>query len=175
MSLAAGAAHPEGVAVAGGDAPAAVASPESPGRTTGEMSRFRSLPTRPEPSVDPPTPERLPPQPRAEPSAAAPQRLGARPISRTAEMPELAGRVAPTLPTPDRPPPLEAKRGGFGRKLLVGLLCAGALAGAGVGVLWLLVEAGIVQIHSDPGPPPPMPKPAPGYKPPASPRPADKP
>jgi hypothetical protein len=44
-----------------------------------------------------------------------------------------------------------------------------------VGVLWLLVEAGLVQIHSDPGPPPPMPKPAPGYKPPASSRPADKP
>jgi hypothetical protein len=61
------------------------------------------------------------------------------------------------------------------RKLFVALLCAGALAGAGVGVLWLLVEAGIVQIYSDPGPPPPMPKPAPGYKPPASSRPADKP
>jgi serine/threonine-protein kinase len=135
---------------------AVVASPEAPGRTTGEMSRFRSLPTRPEP----------------QPAAARPH---ARPISRTAEMPELAGRVAPTLPTPDRPPPLEPKGRGAARKLFVALLCAGALAGAGVGVLWLLVEAGIVQIYSDPGPPPPMPKPAPGYKPPTSSRPADKP
>jgi serine/threonine protein kinase len=160
MPLAIGGAHPDA-----GAAPAQGAAPEAPGRTTGEMSRFRSLATRPEPQQSEPPP---PPEPQL-------PRLGARPVSRTAEMPELAGRVPATLPTPDRPPPLEPKRSGIARTLFFGLLCAGALAGAGVGVLWLLVEAGIVQIHPDPGPPPPMPKPAPGYKPPASPRPADKP
>jgi eukaryotic-like serine/threonine-protein kinase len=162
MPLAIGGAHPgEGSAPAHGSALAA--SLEVPGRTTGEMSRFRALATRPEPQ-------------QPEPQASEPQlpRLGARPISRTAEMPELAGRVPATLPTSDRPPPLGPKRS-IARALFVGLLCAGALAGAGVGVLWLLVEAGIVRIHPDPGPPPPMPKPAPGYKPPASSRPADKP
>jgi hypothetical protein len=157
MPLVVGGAHPD-------EASAPLASLEEPGRTTGEMSRFRSLATRPEPQ---------------QPDQQAPDqqlpRLGARPISRTAEMPELAGRVPATLPTPDRPPPLVPKPSGIARTLFVGLLCAGALAGAGVGVLWLLVEAGIVQIHPDPGPPPPMPKPAPGYKPPASSRPADKP
>lgn len=159
MPLAIGGAHPDE-----GSAPAHGSSLEAPGRTTGEMSRFRALATRPEPQQ----PEQQAPEPQL-------PRLGARPISRTAEMPELAGRVPATLPTPDRPPPLVPKRSGTARTLVVGLLCAGALAGAGVGVLWLLVEAGIVQIHPDPGPPPPMPKPAPGYKPPASPRPADKP
>jgi hypothetical protein len=157
----------------------------APGRTTGEMSRFRSLPTRPEPEVPQDLPPRespvavqppagAPPPPPVEPGPGA-ARPKARPISRTAEMPELAGRVPATLPTPDRPPPLERKRRGFARALFVGLLCAGALAGAGVGVLWILVEAGIVRVHPDPGPPPPMPKPAPGYKPPVSTRPADKP
>src|SRR5690606_35286096 len=95
----------------------------------------------------------------------------ARPVSRTAEMPEVQGRVAPTLPTPDHPPPTAAKRS-IARKLLVGLLCLDALAGAGVGVLWVLVQAGVVETYPDPGPPSPMPKPAPGYKPPAT-RPAD--
>jgi serine/threonine-protein kinase len=160
MPLAIGGAHPDSAPEHG----SALASLEAPGRTTGEMSRFRSLATRPEPQQA----EQQPPEQQL-------PRLGARPISRTAEMPELAGRVPATLPTPDRPPPLVPKRGGIARTLFVGLLCAGALAGAGVGVLWLLVEAGVVQIHPDPGPPPPMPKPAPGYKPPASSRPADKP
>jgi eukaryotic-like serine/threonine-protein kinase len=186
MSLAVGGAHADGGSASGAQGSAVVESPEVPGRTTGEMSRFRSLPTRPEPQQS----EQQPPAPEAvqaaasgalsdgsaplAPAAVAP-RLGARPVSRTAEMPERAGRVPPTLPTPDRPPPLVPKRGGVARLLFVGLLCAGALAGAGVGVLWLLVEAGIVEIHPDPGPPPPMPKPAPGYKPAASSRPADKP
>lgn len=185
MAVPAGAgAGPSDGSVPGAHASAVVASPDSPGRTTGEMSRFRSLPTRPEPQQ----PEALPAQPQlpqrepavqppagASPAEAAAPRLGARPISRTAQMPELAGRVPPTLPTSDHPPPLDARGRGVARKLFVGLLCAGALAGAGVGVLWLLAEAGIVQIHPDPGPPPPMPKPAPGYKPPASSRPGDKP
>jgi len=166
---------------------AVLASGDSPGRTTGEMSRFRSLPTRPEPEhpdlvhAEPAAPQppaaAAPPQPVAEaPPAAQQPRLGARPISRTAEMPELAGRVAPTLPTPDRPPPLESKRGAA-RALFVGLLCLGALAGTGVGVLYVLDQLGIVHIHYSPdvGPAPPRPTPAPGYKPPLSTRPADKP
>ena len=91
-------------------------------------------------------------------------------------MPEVPGGVAPTLPTPDRPPPLDASpRRGLARTLVVALLCLGAIAGAGAGVLWVLVEAGLVQLYSDPGPPPPMPQPAPGYKPSTSARPADKP
>jgi len=183
MPLAVGGAHPDGGS-----------SLDAPGRTTGEMSRFRSLATRPEPQLpeqqlpQQQLPRRDPPEAVQRPASdasrdgsaqpapeAAAARLGARPISRTAEMPELAGRVPATLPTPDRPPPLEPKRSGIARLFFVSLLCVGALAGAGVGVLWILVEAGIVQIHPDPGPPPPMPKPAPGYKPPASSRPADKP
>jgi serine/threonine-protein kinase len=206
MPLAVGDAQPRAGSAPVAFGSAVVASPEGYGRTTGEMSRFRSLPTRPEPHQPPqqqqespespvaavqppagdaPLPNMAPEGPSA-PAGPAPARRGGRPISRTAEMPELPGRVAPTLPTPDRPPPPEphssrragaptrSSRGAV-RKLFVALLCAGALAGAGVGVLWLLVEAGIVQIYSDPGPPPPMPKPAPGYKPPASSRPADKP
>jgi eukaryotic-like serine/threonine-protein kinase len=191
MPLAVGGARSDGGSAAAHGS-AVLASPEAPGRTTGEMSRFRSLPTRPEPEQ--PEQQSLQQQPlrrdsavsvqppagassdeRAPPAGEAPPRLGARPISRTAEMPELAGRVPPTLPTSDRPPELVPQRGSIARTLFVALLFAGALAGAGVGVLWLLVEAGLVQIHPDPGPPPPMPKPAPGYKPPASSRPADKP
>jgi eukaryotic-like serine/threonine-protein kinase len=97
--------------------------------------------------------------------------FGDRHISRTAEMPEQGRGVAPTLPTPDRPPPLG--RRSWARRLLVWLLCLGALAGAGVGVLYLLVEAGVVQLYSHPGPPPPMPQPQ--SKPPGSARPAEKP
>lgn len=111
--------------------------PPALGAPTGEMSKFRQLPTRADPAAAP---------------AASP--LGARHVSRTAEMEEAPGRVAPTL---SDPPP---KR--LVRRLLVGLLFLGVLAGAGVGVLWLLVEAGVVQIYSDPGPPPPMPQPASG-------------
>jgi hypothetical protein len=87
-------------------------------------------------------------------------------------MPEWAGRVAPTLPTPDRPPPLEGRRGRVGvvRRVLLWLLCLGALAGAGIGVLWVLVEAGVVHLYPNAGPPPPMPQPR-GLERPASPRP----
>jgi serine/threonine-protein kinase len=134
-----------------------------PPAATAEMSHFRRLQTRPE----------SPPEAAVEPIAAAP--IGARPISRTAEMPEVRGRVAPTLPTPDRPPPLGARKRGTGRVLLVWLLCLGVLAGAGLGVSWLLVEAGVVRVYSDPGPPPPMPQPQPGAKLPAPARPAPKP
>jgi len=149
---------------------------------TAEMSHFRRSPTRPEAPAElapaaapaaarPAAPAASPPP---APAPAAPP--GGRPISRTAEMPEVRGRVAPTLPTPDLPPPLDApRRRGAARILLVWLVCFGVLAGAGVGVLWLLVEAGVVRVYSDPGPPPPMPQPQPGAKLPTSARPAPKP
>jgi hypothetical protein len=79
------------------------------------------------------------------------------------------------LPTPDRPPPLDAPaRWRLARRLLVWLLCLGALAGAGIGVLWLLVEAGVVELYPNPGPPPPMPQPH-GVKPAPSSAPAENP
>jgi hypothetical protein len=160
-------------AAAGSPVPRAAAGDPLPARlpvTTGEMSHFRRSPTRPEAPLGSPEP------PAAPEAAVAAAPLGGRPISRTAEMPEVRGRVAPTLPTPDRPPPFDApRRRGAGRVLLVWLLCLGALAGAGVGVLWLLVEAGVVRVYSDPGPPPPMPQPQPGAKAPAPARPAPKP
>jgi hypothetical protein len=109
----------------------------------------------------------------ASPLGLAP--FGDRRIARTAEMPEQGRRVAPTLPTPDIPPPLAVPtRRSFARRALVWLLCLGIVAGAGIGVLWLLVETGVVRIYSNPGPPPPMPQPQ-GVKLPASPRPAEKP
>lgn len=133
--------------------PGALPSPAL-GAPTGEMSKFRQLPTRSDPTAKPPAAV-LSPEAVAAPAAApAASPLGARHVSRTAEMEEVPGRVAPTLTDP---PP---KR--LVRRLLVGLLFLGVLAGAGLGVLWLLVEAGVVQIYSDPGPPPPMPQPASG-------------
>ncbi|HTV24666.1 MAG TPA: serine/threonine-protein kinase [Polyangiaceae bacterium] len=179
MPLAVGGEPAPGGGASAGHGSGVVAAGEPDGRTTGEMSRFRSLPTRPEPVAPELEPAKAA-SPAAPPAAASPQpdrapRPGARPFSRTAEMPELAGRVPATLPTPDRPPPLEPQRRSAARSLVIGLLCLGALAGAGIGVFWLLVEAGIVEIYPDPGPPPPMPKPAPGYKPPLGTRPADKP
>jgi hypothetical protein len=152
---------------------------------TGEMSRFRGLPARAVADESAALGEAgsaaaQPPavalgaglDAPASPLGLAP--FGARHVARTAEMPEQPRRVAPTLPTPDRPPPLDATaRRGLARRLLVWLLCLGALAGAGIGVLWLLVETGVVQLYSNPGPPPPMPQPQ-GVKP-ANPRPAEKP
>ncbi len=136
--------------------PGAMPSPGL-GAATAEMSEFRQLPTRANAAAKPAG--HVEPEPAASSGAAAPQPaaspLGARHVSRTAEMEEVPGRVAPTL---SDPPPK-----GLRRRLLVGLLCLGVLAGAGLGVLWLLVEAGVVQVYSDPGPPPPMPQPAPGY------------
>jgi eukaryotic-like serine/threonine-protein kinase len=162
VSPAAGAVAP---AAGGALAPAHVAA------GTAEMSQFRRSPTRPEAplvALDAPRGALGP--------AAAAAPLGGRPISRTAEMPEVRGRVAPTLPTPDRPPAFDApRRRGAGRVLFVWLLCLGALAGAGVGVLWLLVEAGVVRVYSDPGPPPPMPQPKAGANLAAPARPAPKP
>jgi hypothetical protein len=141
---------------------------------TGEMSQFRGLAplasAAPGADAGSPPPNRSPamgPSPAAgsarlaagaTPLPLAP--FGDRHISRTAEMPERAGRVAPTLPTPDRPPPLGGRRSrGLARRLFVWLLCLGALAGAGFGVLWVLIEAGVVQLYPNPGPPPPMPQP----------------
>jgi serine/threonine protein kinase len=156
---------------------------------TGEMSQFRSLPSpgaagvsspaQVAHDVDPP----LAPGPPgnavssgARPAAAdvrEPAPFGNRHVSRTADMPEQTGRVPPTLPTPE-PPPLGAPRRSLARRLLVWLLCLGALAGAGIGVLWLLVQAGVVQLYPNPGPPPPMPQPQ-GVKPALGVRPAEKP
>lgn len=151
----------------------------APHGATGEMSQFRGLVPLPPgtPGADagvPPSPQRSPGIGGARLAAGAtPLPLapfGDRHISRTAEMPEQAGRVPPTLPTPDRPP--GARRGrGLARRLFLWLLCIGALAGAGIGVLWMLVEAGVVQLYPNPGPPPPMPQPR-GVDRPASPRPA---
>jgi len=146
-------------------------------RETGEMSQFRELPVRGAPSQ--------PALDAAEPldvaaaaagpvtSAAAPVPLGRRPPSRTAEMPEAPRRLAPTLPTPDRPPPLTKPRR-IGRGLAIGAVCLATLAGVAIGGLWLATEAGWVQLYPDPGPPPPMPQPQGGsWRPPA--RPATKP
>ena len=66
-----------------------------------------------------------------------------------------------------------ASTGDFKKKNFWIVLAACSASGAGVGVLWVLVEAGLVQLYSDPGPPPPMPRPAPGFKPASGARPAD--
>jgi eukaryotic-like serine/threonine-protein kinase len=182
--------------VAVGAAPVlAAASLERPGvapalaRATGEMSQFRGPPpaaagaprpldgAAPSGGAAPAPPARaavsLGSRESGSPPPLAP--FGDRHISRTAEMAEQAGRVAATLPTPDVPATLDGPgRRGVARRLLVWVLCLGALAGAGVGVLYLLVEAGVVELHSNPGPPPPMPQPQ-GVKPPAGSRPAEKP
>jgi serine/threonine-protein kinase len=146
----------------------------APPAATGEMSQFRGLTplaaSAAGADAESPAPNRSPAI--GPPAAAGSARLAAgatplplapfgdRHISRTAEMPERAGRVAPTLPTPDRPPPLGGRRrSGVARRLFVWLLCLGALAGAGFGVLWVLIEAGVVQLYPNPGPPPPMPQP----------------
>lgn len=145
--------------------PGALVSP-GVGHPTAEMSEFRRLPTRADAEAKPPGAAD-----GASAGAAPPASpLGARHVSRTAEMQEVAGRVAPTLSDP--PPRAAGSR--LARRLLVGLLCLAALAGAGLGVLWLLVEAGVVQIYSDPGPPPPMPQPARGLELPSSARPGQK-
>jgi serine/threonine protein kinase len=149
---------------------------------TGEMSQFRGQPALAAPSpaaAGSAHSSALGPSVGAQAVASeSPLHLasfGDRHISRTAEMPEQAGRLPPTLPTSDQPSPHGAPaRRSVARRMMIGLLCLGALAGAGIGVLWLLVEAGVVQFYSNPGPPPPMPQPQ-GVKSPAAPRPADKP
>jgi eukaryotic-like serine/threonine-protein kinase len=123
---------------------------------TGEMSQYRAA------------------APRMEEPAPPPAAAG-KPISRTAEMPEVQRRVAPTLPTPDRPPPLGARARGGLRRLMLTLLWLGAIGGALIGGAWLLSEAGILRLYPDPGPPPPMPQPQRGAKLPSSTLPAAKP
>jgi serine/threonine-protein kinase len=154
---------------------------ETAERQTGEMSQFRELPARGpvEPAVAAPAaaPGVVDPVP-GEPvtSAAAPGPLGRRPPSRTAEMPQAPRRVAPTLPTPDRPPPPtpERRRRSLGRRVFIGVVCLAGLAGVAIGGLWIASEAGWVRLYPDPGPPPPMPQPQGGsWRPPA--RPAPKP
>jgi serine/threonine-protein kinase len=162
----------------GGAAVAAAALAPGAERETGEMSQFRELPVRagsaPPASAmseQPAQPPSAPPGPIT--SAAAPVPLGRRPPSRTAEMPEAPRRVAPTLPTPDRPPPIVRPRS-VGRLLTIGVLCLAGLAGVALGGLWIATEAGWVELYPDPGPPPPMPQPQGGsWRPPA--RPAAKP
>jgi eukaryotic-like serine/threonine-protein kinase len=162
-------------------APIAVGAPVAPStpkpaveagaeRETGEMSQFRELAGR-----SPSEPAEAAAGVAAPPitSAAAPGPLGRRPPSRTAEMPEAPRRLPATLPTPQRPPPLEGSRS-LGRRLLIGVLCLAGLAGVAIGGLWLATEAGWVQLYPDPGPPPPMPQPQGGSWRPA-PRPAQKP
>ncbi|MEO8183764.1 MAG: serine/threonine-protein kinase [Deltaproteobacteria bacterium] len=120
--------------------------PAVPAPLTAEMSHFQAVPA----AAGPP--------PRA-------------PLPRTAEMPRAGSEhaLAPTLPTPRRPPPLDAsaaapeaaaveapvrRRGG---SVLLWLTLCGLLLGAGLGAIWIL------QVMSDPGPPPPMPMPK-GYR-----------
>jgi len=89
------------------------------------------------------------------------------PLPRTAEMPRAGnqGAVAPTIPTPRRPPPPDSPaepvaapaRSGRGGSVLLWLTLCGLALGAGLGVLWIL------QLMNDPGPPPPMPMPR-GYR-----------
>jgi len=97
---------------------------------------------------------------KAVPAVAGPAQRA--PLPRTAEMPRAPDerRVAPTIPTPQRPPPPDglAPAPRKKRSLLLWLTLGGLLLGAaGIGALWIL------QIMSDPGPPPPMPMP-PGYR-----------
>jgi len=111
--------------------------PAATEKHTGEMSGFKAVPA----------------------VAGPPQRA---PLPRTAEMPRAPDerRVAPTIPTPQRPPPPDglAPAPRKKRSLLLWLTLGGLLLGAaGIGALWIL------QIMSDPGPPPPMPMP-PGYR-----------
>jgi eukaryotic-like serine/threonine-protein kinase len=152
------------LAAASPPAPAAVgrvtvnALPPRPAAApTGEMSQYRAAPPRAEDPVRPPLPG------------------PAKPLSRTAEMPEVPRRVAPTVPTPARPPPpgVPPRRGL--RTLLLALVFLGALGGASIGAAWLLSEAGILRLYPDPGPPPPMPQPQPGAKFPVRAAPAAKP
>jgi eukaryotic-like serine/threonine-protein kinase len=134
-------------AVAGSSAPAPliVAAPAAAAPMTAEMSRFQAV------TVD---------------KAAAPVRA---PLPRTEEMPRAneERRLAPTVPTPARPPPPDGELAVPARRSswLLWLTLCGLLLGAGVGTLWIL------QVMSDPGPPPPMPMPkgwhAPGTTPPA--------
>jgi hypothetical protein len=123
---------PEPALAPGGTAKVPAASEQ----LTGAMSGFKAVPA----------------------VAGPPQRA---PLPRTAEMPRAIEerRVAPTIPTPQRPPPPDAPvRPRKKKRLLLWLTLAGLLLGAaGVGALWIL------QIMSDPGPPPPMPMP-PGYR-----------
>jgi serine/threonine-protein kinase len=98
---------------------------------------------------------------QAVPAVAGPAQRA--PLPRTAEMPRAPDerRVAPTIPTPQRPPPPDGVPAPPARKrrsLWLWLTVGGLLLGAAsVGALWIL------QIMSDPGPPPPMPMP-PGYR-----------
>ena len=143
---------------AAGSAPALpLESPAEAARSpaeTGEMSQFRERPL-PVTSEPPAAPGLAAPVT----AAAAPAALGRRPPSRTAEMPEAPRRVAPTLPTPVRPPPPGGRRRRRGRALAIAVLCLAGLAGISLGGLWIASEAGWVRLYPDPGPPPPMPQP----------------
>jgi eukaryotic-like serine/threonine-protein kinase len=156
--------------------PGANGTPSPPGANTGEMSRFRA-----------------PIQSPAAPSAALagagmPQRAAgtlAEPLAskelppaspkilpRTAEMPRAEGRVlTPTLPTPERPPPLvgkPAKR--RARALWLWLTLGSVLIGASaIAAIW------VMQMLNDPGPPPPLPRLQPGITPTPLARPAPRP
>ncbi len=132
---------------------------QAPG--TAEMSRFRA-PASPRPD----------PQPG--PGGVAPNAHKApKPISKTAEMRQQPGKpLAPTLNTPDRPPPLvgaAAPRARRARTALLLVMLCGLLVGVGLGTVWIL------QIQNDPGPPPAFPTPQPGAKLPGSVRPAQRP
>jgi serine/threonine-protein kinase len=140
-----------------GEAPVLRGAP--PPGATAEMSHFNAVPPRaaapePTPAAEHPLGASAP-EPEQDPAPA----IGRRPVSRTADMPEVERRVAPTVPTPIPP-----RRRSLGRVLAIAIVCLGALGGAGFGVLWLLSEAGVVRLYPDPGPPPPMPQPQPGSK-----------
>lgn len=157
----------------------AVAGAGAPG--TAEMSRFRPPAAASPPQVQPrqvQPPQVHPPARPVAPAGVQAMPMRGQPISRTAEMQEApAPRLAPTLPTPDRPPPLEVRpaRRRWLRALLLWLTALAALLGATAGVLWFLNEQGVIELAPDPGPPPPFPRPQPGAKIPAIQRPAQKP
>jgi eukaryotic-like serine/threonine-protein kinase len=143
--LGAGSAPPAKLTPGGTEKVPAVAAP-----LTAEMSQFQAVPA----------------------AAGVPPRA---PLPRTAEMPRVGNErgLAPTLPTPRRPPPPDSPAGApaaapevgaveapvrrRGGSVLLWLTLCGLLLGAGLGAIWVL------QLMSDPGPPPPMPMPK-GYR-----------